>query len=119
MFSLRFNNLYVLAEGSRHKSGSTYQAIDNSPLMPIPEKLVDYILSCVVGSTLERANCSRENVQGTGGNWFATFSLDSPFIHGDIDNQVKDFIWYFIKEKNIGDGEELFEKVEDCFEANG
>src|SRR6266404_5893533 len=119
MFSLRFHNMYVISEGSLHKTGSVYAPVDNSPLVPIPDKLVDYILSCVVNSTLQRANCSQENAQGTGGNWFATFSLDAPFVHGDIDNAVKDFIWYFIKEKNISDGEELFEKIEDCFEANG
>src|ERR1051326_2197203 len=125
MFSLRFNNMYVLAEGSRHKTSSTYEAIDNSPLAPIPDKLVDYILSCVVNVTWERGRRVSEgneedlDAQGTSGNWFDTLNLDAPFIHGDIDNQVKDFIWYYIKEKNVSDGDQLFEIIKNKFEQNG
>ena len=122
MFSLRFNNMYVLAEGSVHKTGTLYAAIDNSPLTPIPDRLVDYILSCVVNATGERANrISEESMDDipSAGSWFETFSLDEPFIHGNIDNLVKDFIWYYIKARNISNGAELFQLIEDHFEANG
>jgi hypothetical protein len=48
MFSLRFRNLLVLGEGSRHPSGSLYQVVVDSPAIPMPDKLVDYIRSLVV-----------------------------------------------------------------------
>jgi hypothetical protein len=43
MFSLRFSNMYVLGEGSRHPSGSTYRVVVDSPAIPMPNRLVDYI----------------------------------------------------------------------------
>lgn len=122
MFSIRFHNLYVLAEGSVHPKGTTYTAVDNSPLMPIPDALVDYILSLVVNVTFERGQRVELNEDGTqkeGGNWFESFSLDEPFIHGNIDNTVKDFIWYYIKHQNVGNGEQLFEIIANKFETNG
>lgn len=122
MFSIRFHNLYVLAEGSVHPKGTAYTAVDDSPLMPIPDALVDYILSLVVNVTFERGQrveLNEDGAQKEGGNWFESFSLDEPFIHGDIDNTVKDFIWYYIKHKNVGDGGQLFEEIEKKFETNG
>src|SRR5262249_25598521 len=40
MFSLRYRNMYVLAQGSVHPKGFVYAEVDPSPLMPIPDKLV-------------------------------------------------------------------------------
>ena len=122
MFSIRFHNLYVLAEGSVHPKGTTYTAVDDSPLMPIPDALVDYILSLVVNVTFERGQRVELNEDGTqkeGGNWFESFSLDEPFVHGNIDNTVKDFIWYYIKHQNVNDGQQLFEAIANKFETNG
>jgi Protein of unknown function (DUF3987)/Bifunctional DNA primase/polymerase, N-terminal len=46
MFSVRQRNLYVLAEGSQHKNGvDFYRVIDDSPIVPMPDKLVAYIRS--------------------------------------------------------------------------
>jgi len=42
--SVRQNNLYVLAERSPHPKGGFYRTIDPTPAVPMPGKLVDYIL---------------------------------------------------------------------------
>jgi hypothetical protein len=45
MLSVRQHNLYVLAEGSQHKNGvDFYRVIDDSPIQPMPDKLVEYLL---------------------------------------------------------------------------
>jgi putative DNA primase/helicase len=41
--SFRQNNYYVLVEGSRHPSGSIYQAVVKAPIIPMPDKMVEYI----------------------------------------------------------------------------
>lgn len=41
--SVRQNNLYVLAEGSQHPTGSTYQRVVDARIIPMPDKLVEYI----------------------------------------------------------------------------
>jgi hypothetical protein len=44
-FSVRQHNLYVLTEGSQHKNGvDIYKVVDDSPVVPMSEKLVEYIL---------------------------------------------------------------------------
>jgi hypothetical protein len=44
ILSVRQNNLYVLAEGSQHKNGvDVYKVYDDSPVIPMPDKLVGYI----------------------------------------------------------------------------
>lgn len=48
MFSLRFDRMLVVGEGSQHKTGSIYGIYVDSPAIPIPDKLVDYMLSLVV-----------------------------------------------------------------------
>jgi putative DNA primase/helicase len=46
MFSVRQHNLYVLSEGSQHKNGvDYYRVIDGSPIIAMPDKLVEYIQS--------------------------------------------------------------------------
>jgi len=42
-FSVRQHNLYVLAEGSRHPSGSIYKIVTDAPIVPMPDKMVEYI----------------------------------------------------------------------------
>jgi putative DNA primase/helicase len=50
--SIRQNNLYVLAEGSRHKNGfDIYKTVVDAPIISMPDKLVDYIESLRVGKT--------------------------------------------------------------------
>lgn len=41
--SVRQHNLYVLAEGSLHPSGSTYEAVVDAPVIPMPDDMVEYI----------------------------------------------------------------------------
>jgi hypothetical protein len=48
MFSLRFHNYLVLGEGSQHPSGLLYRVVVDSPAIPMPDKLVDYIRSLIV-----------------------------------------------------------------------
>lgn len=43
--SFRQNNLYVLSEGSPHPSGTFYRIVDDSPVVPMPAKLVAFIES--------------------------------------------------------------------------
>ena len=43
--SVRQHNLYVLAEGSLHPSGSTYEAVVDAPVIPMPDDMVEYISS--------------------------------------------------------------------------
>lgn len=42
-FSVRQNNLYVLAEGSVHPSGSTYKMTVDAAIMPMTDKMVAFI----------------------------------------------------------------------------
>jgi hypothetical protein len=42
-FSVRQRNLYVLAEGSQHFSGNTYETIVDAAIAPMPNKLVEFI----------------------------------------------------------------------------
>ena len=43
--SVRQRNLYVLAEGSRHPSGSIYEVVVDAPIVSMPDEMVDYIQS--------------------------------------------------------------------------
>ena len=43
--SIRQNNLYVLSEGSPHPEGGAYRIVDNTPAIPMPDKLVEHILN--------------------------------------------------------------------------
>ena len=42
--SFRQNNLYVLSEGSPHPEGGTYRIVDNTPAIPMPDDLVEFLL---------------------------------------------------------------------------
>ncbi len=47
LMSVRQSNLYVLSEGSRTKDGKGtgfYRVIDDSPVVPMPDSMVEYIL---------------------------------------------------------------------------
>ncbi len=41
--SVRQRNMYVLAEGSQHPTGSTYQRVVDAAIIPMPDKMVEYI----------------------------------------------------------------------------
>jgi hypothetical protein len=41
--SVRQRNLYVLAEGSRHPSGRIYEVVVDADIIPMPDKMAEYI----------------------------------------------------------------------------
>lgn len=58
MISIRQHQLYVLAEGSLHPSGSTYKAVVAAPIIPMPDKLVAYLQSLLVTTKNEKTGQS-------------------------------------------------------------
>jgi len=110
ILSVRQNNLYVLAEGSQHKNGvDVYKTIDPSPAIPMPDKMVDYILSIRTDRNKETGDFTKK-AEG----W-----LDAPFIHRNIDNQLIQFAGHYISAKNINDPEELYTLLAAKIEKNG
>lgn len=57
-FSFRQHNLYVLSEGSQHPSGAFYDVFDASPIVPMPDKLVEYMRRLRDGESTEHAVAS-------------------------------------------------------------
>lgn len=53
-FSFRQHNLYVLSEGSQHPSGAFYDVFDASPIVTMPDKLVEYMRRLRDGESTER-----------------------------------------------------------------
>jgi P4 family phage/plasmid primase-like protien len=71
MFSLRFHNYLVLGQGSQHPSGLLYRVVVDSPAIPMPDKLVDFILSLLITkrkvSAVEPTSRPNLNVSGPDG----------------------------------------------------
>ena len=98
ILSVRQNNLYVLAEGSQHKNGvDIYRVFDDSPIVPMPDKLVDYIESIRTDRNKETGDFTKKPE-----GW-----LDEPFIHHNINNQLISFAGHYIRANNISDPDEL------------
>jgi len=106
MFSLRFNNLYVLGEGSRHPSGSLYTVVVDSVAIPMPDKLVDYINSLIVDTlSVSSASVSSNSSDGTIPAKFDVILGE----HGRNDG-VSRYAWHVWQDETT-DKDEFSEKV--------
>ena len=82
-FSVRAKNLYVLAEGSEHKSGGIfYDVVDNSPISPMPDKLVEFIQSLVSHAESENKTANAATSTAVSDRWKR--DEDGKVIHGQI-----------------------------------
>ena len=68
VLSVRQNNLYVLAEGSPHPTGGFYRTIDSTPAIPMPDKLVEYILSLKAQYKPKKETAPETSVEITSSN---------------------------------------------------
>ena len=110
MVSVRQHQYYVLAEGSLHKNGvDIYKAVVDAPIIPMPDKLVEYIQSIRTDKNKETGDFSKKPE-----DW-----LDAPFIHGGLDSQFVSVIGHYVNNKNINDSEELFTLMQARIEKNG
>jgi hypothetical protein len=110
MISVRQHQLYVLAEGSLHKNGvDIYKAVVDASIIPMPDKLVEYIQSLRTDKNKETGDFTKKP-----DDW-----LDAPFIHGGLDGQFVSIIGHYVNNKNINDPEELFTLMQARIEKNG
>jgi hypothetical protein len=93
MFSLRFRNLYVLGEGSQHPSGSTYRVLVDSPAIPIPDKLVDYIRSLEIEEQPTLQSTTVQNVLSTADGTIPP-RFDLTILKGGRNNGVSEYVWH-------------------------
>jgi hypothetical protein len=81
--SVRQKNLYVLAEGSRHKNGvDVYKVVDDSPIIPMPDSLVNYLLFLK-----KQAGNTNANV-----NVDENYGIDAPVPVPSLTSDYKPFV---------------------------
>jgi len=87
--SVRQHNMYVLAEGSNHPSGSVYRKTVDAPIAPMPDKMVEYIgylKRKASGATEQEARVSSGNSNFDTPDYVRQLS---GIADGDIDSVLK------------------------------
>jgi len=107
-WSLIASNVYYVR---RYIGENYYDVVDDSPIAPMPDKLVKYIEHLV---SLEDAKKVKPESAST-----STVDLDSPFIHHQIHPRLVTLAGYYVQNKNISDADELYTLLIARIEKNG
>jgi AAA domain-containing protein/bifunctional DNA primase/polymerase-like protein len=123
--SVRQRNLYVLAEGSKHPKGGTYNVVVQADIVPMPDKMVAYIQylyqKSIDGKSTIKPGQTVTATQVTENKPPINCEVDGPPIpFGEHDNTLFD-IACSLRARTSGDGgwdyDEIYERLVEVCQA--